>query len=532
MLKSVTVRTAPYRFYFDQSAKSSLKGHFSRTRKGSDRIFNTPFAKTESTPELIQSWIKELKAVEKSWPGLYKYELDMAAKVGPLSVMEPLKERIPSIVEYYQDILDPGDPISSHAIAAVVKEWQPARGLFIRNAHNTVLNMKLSSNSGSPFFTKRRNVLGKSSLTIEGHYSYTGRYENCAVLGWRGQEGGYSKADVKQRVIWMFPFSVNVAELQVYQPLISAAQKHNLVPPWISMNAVDNNVTKLFNTKGKRDNIVCTDFTRFDQHFNVNLQDAARSCLKRIFNTSIDNWLDQVFPIKYNIPLAINMLNDTLELELTQGNHGMASGSGGTNADETLAHRAMQYESAIRHGQILNKYSMCLGDDGILSYPGCTAEEISADYMSHGQVMQLQKQSESTQECIFLRRWYNSDYRLEDICRGVYPTTRALGRLRYLERYMNPRFWSAKMVALRQLSILENVKWHPMREQFAIFCMKRDKFRLGLDIPGFLDHLPTMVREANDYMPDFMGYTKTLQSEGDPTYGIESWWIVNFLKSV
>jgi len=349
------------------------------------------------------------------------------------------------------------------------------------------------------------------------------------VLGWRGQEGGPSDDDVKQRVVWMFPFAVNIRELQLYQPLIESAQRFNLVPAWVSMEAVDQSVTRLFDTKSPRDLIVCTDFTKFDQHFNHHMQDCAYKILCSILTQSGEstNWLKDVFPIKYNIPLAFEWG------KMRFGNHGMGSGSGGTNADETLTHRALQYEAAQVSRQILNPNSMCLGDDGILSYPGITPEDVTLSYSSHGQDMNVDKQSYSEHECTYLRRWHHTDYREGGICVGVYSTCRALGRLAEQERYYDPEIWSKELVALRQLSILENVKYHPLKTEFVDYCMKGDKYRLGLDIPGFFNDLPKIVERAIEYMPDFLGYTKSMQrSLHDVSCGINNWWVVNYLKSL
>nr|QXV86688.1 MAG: RNA-dependent RNA-polymerase [Picobirnavirus sp.] len=405
----------------------------------------------------------------------------------------------------------------------------------MRNQARTVELMKKSTNSGNPYFTKRRNVVDKTipctASVIKNRVMqslHNGKlWQAVAILGWRGQEGGPSISDVKQRVIWMFPFAVNIRELQVYQPCIEAAQNFNIVPSWVSMDEVDKRVTAMFDTKADNDLVVCTDFSRFDQHFNADLQNVAYTILRNILTPDQNSreWLDHVFPIKYTIPIMYNMG------KVRRGNHGMASGSGGTNFDETLAHRALQYEAAIRKGAKLNPNSQCLGDDGVLTYPGITVEDVVRSYTRHGLEMNDSKQYASTQDCTYLRRWHHKDYRMDGVCVGVYSTFRALGRLRYLERYYDPEIWGPKMVALRQLSIIENVKYHPLRDQFAEFCMKRDKYRLGIDIPGFLSHLEGKVKEAIEHMPDFMGYTKTLQSEGDPTYGINSWWIVNYLKS-
>ncbi|ATL73071.1 RNA-dependent RNA polymerase [Picobirnavirus sp.] len=520
--------------YFSSTATKGLQSYFGRVVKGQPDIYDTPFAKGESTEELLSRWSAVLESIDKRWPSLWEFENDMKAKVGPLSVMKPLRDRMSDVDHYYDDILLSSEPIRQSAINAVLAEWGSAKGLRLRSTERTLNAMKKSTNSGSPYFTKRRRV-------VEDTVPYTLRWMDrdvyqalnhwdgnaCAILGWRGQEGGSKEDDVKQRVVWMFPFAVNISELRCYQPLIEVAQKNNIVSAWVSNDAVDRRITTLFDTKGKSDLIVCTDFTKFDQHFNPDMQDAAKSILSRIFaaNSDYANWLEQVFPIKYMIPL---MYNYGL---IRYGKHGMGSGSGGTNADETLSHRALQFEAAQRAGKLLNPNSQCLGDDGILTYPGITVEDVIGTYQSHGLEMNASKQYVSTNDCTYLRRWHCAQYRVNGVCVGVYSTFRALGRLRYLERYMDPEIWNPKTVALRQLSILENVKYHPLRDQFVEFCMKRDKYRLGIDIPHFLDDLPQIIKEVNDYMPDFLGYTKTLQSEGDPTYGIADWWIVKYLRS-
>lgn len=512
-----------------------LRAYFGNVVKGQPEIYDTPFAKGESTEDLLKAWDRTLKSIATTWPTLYEFEQDLRSKVGPLSVMLPLKDRMEDIEHYYSDVKLESTPISETALKATVAEWKSVSRLVLRSQDHTLEAMKKSSNSGSPYFRKRRTVIDETMpVRIRSTWGSNvlqilpgGNYYATAVLGWRGQEGGYSKEDVKQRVVWMFPFAVNIEELRVYQPLIETAQNFDLIPAWVSMDDVDEHITQLFDTKGSEELIVCTDFSKFDQHFNSDMQDAAKYCISRIFADSADTrtWLDSIFNIKYTIPLAYNW--DAIR----SGPHGMGSGSGGTNADETLSHRALQYEAALASGARLNPHSMCLGDDGILSYPGITVNDVVRSYSRHGQEMNSDKQYASTQDCVFLRRWHHNKYRIDGKCAGVYSTFRALGRLRYLERFMDPKIWSAKMVALRQLSILENIKFHPLKEQFVDFCMKRDKFRLGLDIPGFLASIEVEAKKATAYMPDFLGYTKTLQSKGDPTGGINDWWIVNYLKS-
>lgn len=510
-----------------------LESYFSKVRAGNDKEYRTTFAKGQSLSSVLKGWKPTLETIRAKWPTLMNYEDDLAKKVGPLSFQKPLKERMDDIDAYYALITEEAEPIPNVALKAVTEEWRNLRGLQIRSEDKTVELMKKSTNSGSPFFTKRRAVTDKTipcDLEIRSpevvQKLINGNYLSCAVLGWRGQEGGPTDEDVKQRVVWMFPYAVNIRELQFYQPAIEQAQKYNLIPAWVGMDAVDKQITKLFDSKAKKDLIVCTDFTKFDQHFNHVMQDAARSLIAHILNTSSDSrrWLEDVFPVKYMIPLAYDVG------KVRYGQHGMGSGSGGTNFDETLVHRALQYEAALSSGKKLNPYSMCLGDDGILSYPGINVEDVTRVYSSHGQDMNLTKQYASAQDCTYLRRWHHTDYRRDGVCVGVYSTYRALGRLCEQERFYDPEVWGPKMVALRQLSIIENCKYHPLFHEFVDYCMTKDKFRLGLDIPGFFENITHYAQESIDLMPDFLGYVKSLD-KSDRGYGIANWEVVKYLKS-
>jgi hypothetical protein len=513
-----------------------LRAYFEHVRVGNSDEYRTPFYKGKSVEEILDGWSNTLQSIEDSWPTLFEFENDLRKKVGPMSIMLPLKDRMKDIDSYYDSISLESKPISDLAIEAFKSEWVPLiGGLRLRSPKRTLDVMKKSTNSGSPYFTKRKDVIDKTVPfeLVKGYSIYPQQvlgprmwqFGAPAILGWRGQEGGPEKDDVKQRVVWMFPFAVNISELQAYQPLIESCQRTNLVPAWVSMDAVDLEITKLFDTKAANDYVICTDFSKFDQHFNSDMQSCAQECLSSIFARNVDfnKWLENTFPIKYRIPLAYDYG------KVRFGMHGMASGSGGTNADETIAHRCLQHEAAINQGTKLNPHSMCLGDDGVLTYPGINVDEVMRTYSSHGQEMNKDKQYVSKHTCIYLRRWHNKDYRVNNVCVGVYSTYRALGRLAEQERFYEG--WSKQMVALRQLSILENCKYHPLREKFVDYCIKGDKYRLGLDIPGFLDNIEVLAKEATDKMPDFLGYTKSLQKETNKSFGIKDWWIVKYLKS-
>ena len=514
-----------------------LRAYLSHTVNGSDEIVRCPFWDGEDPAKVVDRWSDLLQSyrVDSKMPGLEAFELEMRGKIGPLSVQLPLNQRLESIEQYYTAVAKPSNPIDERAVRSFLRTLVPVRGIRLRSQQSTVEQMRVSTNSGDPYFTKRRNVIGKTipfqlvsgtKIVYPGGYSYL----ITSVLGWRGQEGGPEPEDVRQRVIFMFPFAVNIEELRFYQPAISAWQRHSINSAYISMRAVEEKITKLFDTKGDEYCIV-TDFSKFDQHFNSSLQDAARTCIMYMMGTMRANddesmqWLNDIYPIKFRIPLLCS------EDLMYEGEHGMGSGSGGTNFDECCAHSCMQHEAAILNGATLNPYSNAYGDDGYLSFKGADVDKVISAYSSHGQEMNPSKQSVDKHSAVYLRRYFHDSYRDNSgIMLGVYSTFRALGRLLYQERFYDPEIWSGEMVTLRALSILENCANSPVFTQFVNFVMKGDKYRLGLAIPGFLDSLPSRVKKANEMIPDFLGYTKTLQ--GDGASGIENWRVVKYLKSL
>lgn len=504
----------------------NLRAYLGRQEKGSDVVVTTPFAEGESDEEMLSSWNVILRTIQDEWPTLYDYEMEMKSKVGPLSVQVPLTERLPSIQEYFNQ--PKASPLNEAALAQCLRQWQPIVGLRRRSKQATIDMMRLSTNSGSPFFTRRSNVVEREFNTTDSltrsewivNYEGYGSFGMCATLGWRGGEGGPEIDDVKQRDLWMFPMHVNIAELGYYQPLIQGAQRANLMPPWNGNPYVDTAITHLFNTKGEHELVVCTDFKSFDAHFSPVLQDAAMYVLSNLFTGDSD--LESVLRFKYEIPLCVGVD------KFFVGPHGMASGSGGTNADESIAHMALQIEAAMSQSAELNPYSMRLGDDGVLSYPGIAVEDVVASYTRHGVEMQPSKQYVSESDAIFLRRWHHRDYTVKGICVGVYPTMRALGRLRYMERFIDPKKWGIKAIAMRELSVIENAAYHPLFPQFVSFCAKRDKYRLGLDIPGFMTTINDEYSKAKSDGTTYLSYSQEYNNPKPPS----EWEVVKVLRSL
>lgn len=502
-----------------------LNSFLDRTLSGQPDDYRTPFWGKADRKEVLDRWLKvvDQARLDQRMLGLYDIEMEQMGKVGPLSIMMPFEKRKKDVDAYYtlsQKVVQPVDR------RAVVKMKSTLRkgSLIPSTLANTLEDMKLSTNSGAPYFTKRRAVKEKTVNEI-----LTGKWrDHCvAVLGWRGQAGGPTDEDVKQRVVWMMPFALNILELQIYQPLIKAWQTDKRYPALISLREVEMQVSKLFDSKDPSDLVVATDFSKFDQHINPTLQMLALELLMYQFrrgDSTFDYFTDKVFHQKYTLPLVCT--GDVTYF----GDHGMGSGSGGTNSDENLIHGTLQHEAAILNGVELNPYSTCLGDDGILSFKGITADKVVKVYTQHGLDMNPDKQYSNTDSTVYLQRYYHRSYRdTQNVMLGVYSTFRALGRLMGQERFYDPEKWNNKLVTLRAWSIIENCSNHPLFESFVDFVLEGDKFRLGLEIPGFFDGLDKIVEDSREAIPDLMGYAQGMEYEDKPL-GIRSWRVYRYLN--
>lgn len=457
---------------------------------------------------------------EDMFTSLHEYELEQREKVGPLSIRHSIEGRLPGIEEYWSEDKLKFTEVIYPGILLLKDEWSRLKSsIRLRSYENVVKTMQLSTNAGLPLFSRRRTVL-KEAIQM----AKTAQFNYPAVLGWRGQEGGPTPEDTKQRTIFMFPMQVNIAELAFYQPFIEAVQKYEYIPAYVSSDCVDATMTRLFDTKGESDLVIATDFSKMDQHFSPSMRNTASVFYTWAGTGSSEmiDWKVEVWPIKYYIPLLIP------GGILLTGEHGMGSGSGGTNADESVAHRALQHQAAYDQGQELNRNSQCLGDDGVLSYPGITVESVVNTYTRYGNVMNPEKQHAATDNTVYLRRWYHKAYRIDNIMKGVYSTYRALGKLMGQERYYDPAKWSKEMVILRSLSILENVKNHPLFYKLVDFVVEGDKYKLGLAIPGFFERIISKFQRAKAELPDAFSYLTTIQGGVN---GITDWKVVRYLLS-
>lgn len=515
-------------YFLPEADWDRLRSILGRNEHGSDQIVRTPFWHSGAPGPILRDWDKVLVKHLDQLPGdLYTVEQHNREKVGPMSITKPFsdKEKREGIEAYWTNVEGYSTGVSNEALERTFNDFKPIRGLRPLSYRNTVADMRLNTFSGTDMATTRADVVEQTLAEIA-----EGNFQAAAVLLHRGQEGGPEPDDIKDRPVMGYSFKDNIQELCVYKPLIKAVQTviPHLVPGWVSNELVDVQVTKLFDTGSSRDPVIGTDFEHFDTHFNLGLQKTGQSILRYIFTPSpfMDDWFDRVFWYAFNRPLICT--EDVMYANDDSGwNRGMGSGSGATQGLETPTHRAMHHQYAVDQHTEINVYSQDLGDDSLVKGDDLSLDGIMSTCKRLGQKMNPDKQEVSTDHCIYLRRYHDVDYRVNGVMVGIYPTFRALGRLLFQERFHDPSWWGPEMVTLRALSIIENCEWHPLFEEFVDFALKGDKYRLGLDIPGFFDNIEGVLKKAQSREPYFLGYNKTEQS----TKPLRDWRVVKYLLS-
>lgn len=492
-----------------------LISHLSVLKAGQSEVFRTPLFNKAPMQSIVKAWNKVMTNSDllSKMPGLAAIEEQQAKKVGPYSVIPPASKRMESVKSFWTIVEEvDGKEINPEAVHLVEKLFSPG-ALTLWALDKVKDKMRLNTNSGLPYFIKRRVAWDKYKKS-----GYKQKQPFMAVWGTRVQPGGPSVSDEKVRDVMMMPMLLNMLESQYYYPLLEYEQNNQLPFSVSTLRWTEEEVTKLFDTKDANDPVVNTDFSKFDQHFGLPMQEAAKRILLFAFNRAAHESILRTYDVKYNIPLLID------KDRAIYGRHGMGSGATGTNPDENLAHKALQYEAAIQKDKVLNPHSMCLGDDGILSFSGITVDDVISTYTAHGLEMNPSKQYVDTQSTYYLQRYYHVSYRDSDgVMLGVYSTNRALGRLLGQERFYDPELWSEVNVCLRSLQIIENCNNHPLFKQFIDFVKEGDKYGLGTKIPGFRNDL---VEKYEAYKANFGVDSYTRQNE---TTSILDWKVVQYL---
>jgi hypothetical protein len=463
--RNVNFRIAPLSsIKLDSDVTKRLSQSLHSIETGSDDVLRTPFLNDLSESDALSKFDEVFKSkVEKLPQALSELELSNREKFGPRSISVPWTERRASLMEYFQP--------DSHKESINI---QKTSGRLRRiSAENALKLLKNQTSSGLPKLKKKGVVKQRLLSTLEDQLA---ALYPC-VLYTRTQEMQ------KTRNVWGYPIADTLNEMRLFSPLLEYHKTHS---SWRSSllgpDSVDSRLTKLLNLPGKH---VSIDFSAYDASVKLHLQESVKSYLKSLFQMSESDILNEVFTRMGEIGIV------TPE-GIFYGKHGVPSGSTLTNEVDSDA----QYLVA---GQIINPENVAdiNGDDG--AYTVDDPDKLISNFTSHGLVVNTDKTHISDTYFIYLQNYYSKEFQSDGLVRGIYPIYRAYMRLVFQERWANFEDYGISgqdYYNIRALSILENVRYHPLFRRLVQFVIDNDKFSLKITEKGLVDYV-RMISETS-----------------------------------
>lgn len=436
----------------EQQVENLLSTSLKRTVEGSNEIYRTPLGKDLEPDAILKLWDEHFEEHSaKLTEPLLDLETSNRSKFGPRSIAVPWEERKELVSAYFgNDKQNYTSPI--HVAPSTKGRLRPW------TLQNATLQLKNNTNSGLPFYTKKKNVKVK---VLENFEYLLDRKDPC-ILFTRTQE------QKKTRAVWGFPIADTLNEMRYYRPVLEIQKK----TPWRSAvvhpTAVDEAVTRLLlNARQNRESMVSIDFSAYDATVRKNLQTASFEYIKEMFQSQYHDEIDYIADRFLNIGLV------TPE-GVWPGPHGVPSGSTFTNEVDSIA----QFLCAKSIDPTLEDYQI-QGDDGV--YRTKDPDSLKQGFKDFGLNVNDEKSYVSDDYVVYLQNLYSIDYIKNGTIGGIYPTYRALNRLIFQERFDDFKAYDIEgsdFYSIRAISILENCRHHPCYEIFVKFIVKLDKYGL------------------------------------------------------
>jgi hypothetical protein len=461
--------------------------------RGYDVDIRTPLFKGEDRGTVAEEWASILqKNAHRMVDELVTIETIQQHKIGSISRRKPFSGRRQDVESYYTvrsapdlDFSEIRDKLTANKVEYTVT---PNRRLRPVSYDIAASRLPHNTNSGLPLFKKRKTVLRESiDMAISGEY-------HPAMLGWRGSSGQSGDYFPKQRVVWMMPFSHNIREARFQIPYHAVMLKQpEYFAALISMDEVDRQITWLFDNLPDNAYMMATDYSKYDQTIQ-HQQSWFFLRLSEHFQTSTHEELSRLHHYARNGELLC-----TREIKYI-GSHGWGSGLNMTNSGDSTINRDAQMSSPV----VIGRAFQIQGDDsaGRVWDPDSHLRHLERC----GFDLNSEKQYVSKSATIYLQRLYHTNYRIEGILRGQYPTMRALNSLLGMERFHAD--WDKDMESLRTLAILENCKWHPLFPEFVSFVVKRGdlylkEFVANLSNGTFRRSIVTKATSTPGFVPTY-----------------------------
>jgi hypothetical protein len=248
--------------------------------------------------------------------------------------------------------------------------------------------------------------------------------------------------------------------------------------------------------------LISMDYTKMDQSCGPFQAQFCYDVICDVFQSQYHDLLRESLFHTTTIPLMVQ-----IDKKAT-GTHGLASGSGWTNFEESIDSQGVRL---LIDEEIPTNADQGLGDDGGLSMKTTETDTtiaavIATCSLSLGFEASIEKQRISNNTLVYLQRFFDTSIKIKDsdVVAGCYPTVLALNSAMNPERFHDPRKWSSSMEILRWIMILENCNHSPLFEYLIEFVIEGDKFKLGLNIPGFFKRDLVRIYEEAKEIPNFV----------------------------
>jgi len=427
--------------------KSRLSRLNQRIAKGSEEVLASPNYDQISDEDLL-SRVGDIISKSVSNEKLLKIEDSQRSKFGPRSLAKNWEDRRESLFAYFQH---------SHDETQFETGGLEPRG-NLRPASITTAAERLikSSSTGLPYMTRKGVLL--DTVSPEVLLLEAGEYP--CVLFTRTQEEG------KTRNIWGYPIGDTLKESQYFIPFQSVERNLGFRAALGGPDHVDKAISQLLFSRKESDLVYCVDFAGYDASISPTLIQEAFGFIASHFQRSFTADFARLFERFTSIPIY------TPDGEIS-GRHGVPSGSSFTNTIDSL----VQWQVSGYH-----RVGFCeiQGDDGVYLVRRDEQSEFEERFRNSGITLNTDKSEVFLgNEAVYLQRYYHPEFRTADgHLGGVYPLTRALMRLKYLEKWTDferEGIAGSDFFSLRALMILENCKHHPGFVEFVRMAQEIDR---------------------------------------------------------
>jgi len=449
-------------------ALNKLSRLLDRTDNGVSDVLLSPIGNNTDPEAILKGWDSIFNSNrDKLNDILLELEENNRSKYGPRSIAVPWSERRDTVLESFAP--DKGKMIESQAVSN-----GRLRPISLDKAATFI---KPQTNAGLPTMMSKGKVLNDTVNNLDKQLSKN--YPSVPFT--RTQENN------KTRLVWGYPLANVLDEMRFYRPILEYQRK---VPWRAALNTadeIDSAITKLINhARSEGKSLVSIDFSNFDSSVKRKLQDYAFKV-----------YFPSLFQNQYHPEIALhgerfNTIGLITPDRVISGPHGIPSGSAYTNEVGSV----VQYGISKEFNEDL-LYSQVQGDDG--AYATFDPEGFKDHFRSYGLEVNDDKSYISDNFVVYLQNLYHSDYEEDGLIRGIYPTYRALLRIVYQERFNDfskDNISGRDYYAIRTLSILENVKAHPLFRELVNYVVGLDKYNLAVSDQGLSSYIK--MREKQD----------------------------------